>query len=131
VPSISSRTFTDGNATVTVSGSMQIDADVAINTQASIGDGEMTWLQFGVSGSKDPNALITYGNGELGITVGQGRAIATAGIITGGEAQCSGKTDVTAASVSGQYTCLGVAWYNAATGKMGKVDIKVRFTAKS
>ena len=32
----------------------------------------MTWLQSGVSGADTPNALITYGNGEVGVSLGQG-----------------------------------------------------------
>jgi hypothetical protein len=38
---------------------------------------------------------------------------------------------VTSALVSGHYTCAGVVSHDAATSKMGKVDIEVRFTAKS
>jgi hypothetical protein len=38
---------------------------------------------------------------------------------------------VTGALVSGHYTCAGVVSHDAATSKMGKVDIEVRFTAKS
>jgi hypothetical protein len=131
VPTISSRQFVGGSAKVTVRGSVQIDQEVAINTQASFGDGEMTWLQFGASGSETPNALITYGNGEVGITVGRGKFLATAGIVPGEAPQCSGKVDVTGALVSGHYTCAGVVSHDAATSKMGKVDIEVRFTAKS
>ncbi len=131
VPTISSRQFVGGSAKVTVSGSFQIDQEVAINTQASFGDGEMTWLQFGASGSEAPNVLITYQPGEVGITVGRGKFTATAGIITGEDPQCSGKAEVTATSVSGHYTCVGVGSYDPATSKMGKVDIEIRFTAKS
>ena len=131
VPTISSRQFVGGSAKVTVSGSVQIDQEVAINTQASFGDGEMTWLQFGASGSEAPNVLITYQPGEVGIIVGRGKSTATAGIITGEDPQCSGKADVTATSVSGHYTCVGVVSYDPATSKMGKVDIEIHFTAKS
>jgi hypothetical protein len=131
-PKISARQFTGGNAKLTTTGSIQIDQDVAINTQASFGDGEMTWLQFGASGSESPNALITYGEtGELGVTVGKGKFVATAGIMPGEDPQCSGKTNVTADSVSGRYTCKGITSHDAATSKMGKVDIEIRFTAKS
>ena len=56
-PTITSRYFAGGSAKVTVSGSVAIDQEVAINTNASFGDGEMTWLQFGASGSEAPNAL--------------------------------------------------------------------------
>jgi len=130
-PTISSRYFAGGSAKVTVSGSVRIDQEVAINTKASFGDGEMTWLQFGASGSEAPNALITYGDGEVGITVGKGKFVATAGIVAGEAPQCSGTVQVTGASVSGHYTCAGVVSHDGATGKMGKVDIEIRFTAKS
>jgi hypothetical protein len=132
VPTISARQFVSGSAKVTVKGSLQIDQEVPINTKASYGDGEMTWLQFGVSGAETPNALITYGETkEIGITVGKGKFIATGSIVPGEDAQCSGKVEVTAASVSGHYTCVGIVSHDAATSKMGKVDIEVRFTAKS
>lgn len=73
-PAISARQFKSGSAKVTVAGSFQIDQDVAINSAASIGDGDFTWLQFGVSGSAEPNALITFGDGEGGITLAEGSA---------------------------------------------------------
>jgi hypothetical protein len=130
-PTISARQFVDGSAKVTVSGSAQIDQEIAINTKASFGDGGMTWLQFGESGSEAPNLLITYGEtGEIGISVGKGKFVATGGIIPGEESQCSGKVQVNGTSVVGDYTCAGVVSHDPAT-KMGKVDIKVRFTAKS
>ena len=130
-PAISERQFTGGSAKVTVTGSAKIDEDIAINTKASYGDGEMTWLQFGASGSEAPNALITYGEtGEIGITVGKGKLIATGGIMPGEESECSGKVKVTATLISGEYVCAGVTSFDPATG-LGKVDIKVRFTAKS
>jgi hypothetical protein len=131
-PAISERQFTGGSAKVTVTGSVRIDEGIAINTKASYGDGGMTWLQFGASGSEEPNALITYGeDGETGISVARGKLVATGGIIPGEKSQCSGKVQVTGTLVSGEYTCAEVTSYDAATGKMGKVDIKVRFTAKS
>jgi hypothetical protein len=130
-PAISERQFTSGSVKVTVTGSATIDQEIAINTKASYADGGMTWLQFGVSGSEAPEALITYGEtGETGITVGKGKFIATGGIIPGEKSQCSGKVQVTGTLVSGDYSCAGVTSHDPATG-MGKVDIKVRFTAKS
>ena len=98
---------------------------------ASIGDGEMTWLQFGVSGADTPNALITYGNGEVGVSLGRGKFVVTTGIAPGEAPQCAGNTTVTGAAVAGHYTCPGVVSYDAGSGKMGKVDVEVRFTAKS
>jgi hypothetical protein len=130
IPTISTRQFTGGSAKVTVTGSVQIEQEVAINTKASYGDGEMTWLQFGISGSEAPNAVITYSEQEIGITVGRGKFIATGGIMTGERSQCSGTVEVAATLVSGQYTCVGVASHDP-PNKMGKVDIKIRFTAKS
>jgi len=130
VPKISGRSFVGGSARVTVTGSFQIDADVAINAKASFGDGAMTWIQFGVSGAAEPNALITYGDQGIGIIVGLGKNTATAEP-SAEDAACSGGVDVTGSSISGQYTCRGVGSYNPATGKMGKVNITIRFTATS
>lgn len=93
VPTISTRQYTGGNVILIVSGSFQISDTVAINTAASVGDGEWTWLQFGVSGSPAPNVLITYGDGEYGIGVGMGKRIATAEAI-----HCKGSAQVTATS---------------------------------
>ena|SRR3989442_14656624 len=125
VPTISGRSFTGGTANVTVTGTFQLQAEIALNTKASFGDGEMTWIQFGASGSKEPNALITYGQ-EIGINVGRGSNVVTAE----GES-CSGEATVTGNSVSGHYSCTGITAYDQATGKMGKVDIAIRFTTKS
>jgi hypothetical protein len=131
-PTISTRQFVDGSAKVVVTGAFTINEDVKINTKASFGDGESTWLQFGASGSEQPNALITYGDTkEIGITIGKGKLTATGGIIPGEKSDCSGKVEVTAKLISGKYTCHGVTSYNPATGKMSKVDIEVTFTAKS
>ncbi len=131
-PVISTRQFAGGSAKVTVTGSFGFSADIAINKMASFGDGEATWLQFGNSGSADPNATITYGTtGETGITVAQGKLVATGGIIVGEPSECSGKVEVTTKLVSGRYTCTGVTSHDPATGKMGKVNIEVVFTASS
>ena len=130
-PVISARSFTGGSAVTSVTGAVQFEQDVPINSQASFGDGTSTWLQFGVSGAETPNVLITYGEtGETGIIVGKGKFSATAGVNPGETPECTGKTDVTPAQVSGEYHCPGVVSYNVKTGKMDKVDIAVRFTAK-
>jgi hypothetical protein len=130
-PKISQRQFTGGSAKLTVTGSAKIDQEIAINDKASYGDGTMTWLQYGVSGAAEPNVLITYGDGgEIGISVGKGKFIVTGSIMEGEDSNCSGKAQATAALVSGEYTCTGVSSYEPGKG-MGKVDIKVRFTAKS
>lgn len=126
VPPISARQFVSGSAKVTVTGSFQIDQDVAINSKASVSDGEMTWLQFGNSGSDVPNALITFQGGDFGIIVGAGKSS-----VTGESPQCAGNVAVTAALVSGNYSCAAVVSFDRSSGKMGKVDIKITFTAKS
>ena len=83
-PTISERQFTGGSAKVTVTGTTKISQDIPLNAKASYGDGEVTWLQFGESGAAGPNALITYGETkEIGISVGQGKFIATGGITPG------------------------------------------------
>jgi hypothetical protein len=130
-PKVSARQFTGGSATVSVRGVVEIAAEVPLNTQASISDGEMTWLQYGASGSETPNALITYSPYEVGVSVGKGKFIVTAGVMEGEKPQCSGSSEVTGDAITGHYTCPGLTSYDAATGKMGKVDIDVRFTAKS
>ena len=131
-PTISQRSYTGGSIKVTVTGSTKIDAEIPINTKASFGDGEMTWLQFGVSGADDPNALLTYNSQlkEIGITVGKGKLIMTGGIMEGEKSQCSGKVKVTEKEVVGDYTCAGLTTHDPAKG-MGKADVKVSFTAKS
>jgi hypothetical protein len=130
-PTISQRQYTGGSARLTVTGAAAIDQDVAINTVASISDGESTWLQFGSSGAAEPNVLITYGETkEIGIIVGQGKLSATGGITPGEKSQCAGTVKVTASEVAGEYTCKGVTSYVPGKG-MGTVDIKVNFTAKS
>ena len=130
-PTISARSYTGGSATVSVKGAGGFDQEVPINAQASFSDGEKTWLQFGASGAPTPNVLITYGDGEVGVSVGRGKFIVTTGIAPGEPPQCKGGTTVTGASVDGQYTCPGVVSYDAGSGKMGKVDVEVRFSAKS
>ena len=132
-PKISGRSYIDGTAKVTVTGTFSINADIPINKQASFGDDEMTWIQFGVSGSAEPNALITYnaGSKEIGILIGRGKQSATGGIMIGGESTCSGPTDVSAKLVSARYTCKGLTSYDSGTRQMGKVDIEIILTAKS
>ena len=130
-PTISGRQFTGGSIKVTVTGSTQITQEIPINTTASFGDGESTWLQFGASGAAEPNALITYGQTkEIGIIIGQGKFAVTGRIMPGEASECSGKASVTATLVSGEYACTGLV-SKQAEGGMGKVDVKVSFTAKS
>jgi hypothetical protein len=131
-PKISPRQFVGGSAKVQVTGAFTVNEDVKINTQASYGDGEVTWLQFGASGSETPNATITYGETkEIGITVAQGKLTATGGIMPGETSECSGKVEVSPKLVLGKYACRGVTSYDPATGKQSKVDIEITFTAKS
>jgi hypothetical protein len=133
MPKITARTFTAGSAAVTVTGSGTFTQDIPLNAPASFSDGTMTYIQFGVSGAAEPNLLMTYSaeSGETGITLGRGKFVATAGVMPGEKPQCSGGTEVTGAMVSGHYTCPGITSYDSGTGKMGKVNIEVRFTAKS
>jgi hypothetical protein len=131
-PTISSRQFTAGSIEVRVTGSQNIDEKIPINSQASIGDGEVTYLQYGASGSESPNSLITYTQtGEVGVSVGKGKFIVTAGVTPGEKPQCEGKTEVAPTLITGNYICRGITSYDAATGTMGKVDVVVAFTAQS
>lgn len=129
VPVISARQYKSGSATVVVKGSFQVDQAIAINTQASMSDGEMTWLQFGASGSAQPNALITYGEGigdGVGVNVGIGRRS-----VTVGSDICDGAVTITPTTMTGHYVCAGATSYDSSTGRMGKVDIDIRFTVQS
>jgi hypothetical protein len=129
VPVISARTYVSGSVTVIVKGSFQMNQVIEINKPASISDGEMTWLQFGASGSSTGDVLVTYGEdiGDgVGVHVGKGRPTATAG-----SELCTGELTITATLLSGHYTCPGVVSYDSSTGTMGKVDIEITFSAKS
>ncbi|MEO6058039.1 MAG: hypothetical protein ABIQ49_14520 [Gemmatimonadales bacterium] len=130
-PTISERQFTGGSAIVTVTGSTKMSQTIPLNTKASYGDGEVTWLQFGESGSDEGDALITYGEGkEIGMSVGKGKFIATGGIAPGEKSLCSGKVKATGVLVAGEYTCTGVT-SKMHDGTLGKVDYQIKFTAKS
>jgi hypothetical protein len=130
-PKITQGQYTAGSATLTVTGSGKIDQEIAINGKASYSDGTMTWLQYGISGAAEPNVLITYGeSGEIGISVGKGKFVVTGSIMEGEDSACSGKAQATGTLVSGEYTCTGLTSYEPGKG-MKKVDVKVRFTAKS
>jgi len=126
VPAISARSYVGGTARVTVTGAFQIDEDVAINKQASISDGTMTWLQYGVSGAETPNALVTVSESEVGINVAHGKPTATIGAES-----CKGNMDVAATSITGHYICKDVTSYDPRSGNMGKIDIDINFTASS
>lgn len=124
--------YIDGSAKVVVTGTLSVDLDIPINKQASFSSGDMTWLQFGASGGAEPNALITYTDTkEIGITVMRGKLTLIGGITPGEPSECSGTVEVTATLITGHYTCRGVTSHDPATGKMGKADIDIRFTAKS
>src|SRR5262249_52399447 len=90
IPTISGRYFASGTAKVKVTGSGQIDTEIPINAKASFGDGEMTWLQFGVSGAAEPNALVTFQASEIGFIIGKGKFTVTAGVMAGETPPCSG-----------------------------------------
>lgn len=126
IPAISERMYLGGSAKVVVTGAFAYDAEIEINTKASYSDGEKTWLQFGDSGSPDPNLLITYGDGSLSVSADRGSDTSI-----GESPACSGWTKVEASAIEGEYRCKGIASYNTRTHQMGTVDVTVRFTAKS
>lgn len=126
VPVISARTYVGGSAKVTVTGSFQINDSVPINTQASLSDGEMTWLQYGASGSEAPNALVTISLDEVGINVARGKPTATIGA-----ENCTGDMNVTGNSITGHYKCPNVTSYDPRSGQMATVNIEIDFTAMS
>ena len=130
-PPISARTIVSGSATIKVTGAFNLDEELAINAQGGFGDGEMTWLPFGASGSEKPHALITFTDtNEIGIDIRRGKLQATGGI-GGDNDTCTGKVEVTPKLISGHLICTGAASYDPVTGKMGKVNIDIRFTAGS
>jgi hypothetical protein len=126
IPVISARTYTAGRVRLNVSGHFDIAASPALDKQASISDGGYTWIQYGASGSEAPNATVTIGNGDMGVSVAVGRFVATAT-----STECTMKTDVTATKVSGHFTCPKVTGYNQADGSMGDVAIEIDFEASS
>ena len=126
IPVVSARSYASGAATIKVTGAFGVNQAIPINTQASFSDGEMTWLQFGDSGSEAPNALVTISPDEIGVSVSRGKQIATAG----GDA-CTGKMDVTRNSINANYKCLDVTSYDPRSSKMSKVNIEIVLTAKS
>ena len=126
VPVISARTYATGHARLKVSGHFDIDASPELDTKASISDGGYTWIQYGTSGSETPNATVTIGNGDMGISVAVGRHVAT-----GTSTECTMTTEVTAAKVGGHFQCPKVTGYNQADGSMGDVTIEIDFEAGS
>jgi hypothetical protein len=126
LPVISGRSYISGSAKVKVTGDFQVDAVIPINKQASFSDGEMTWIQYGDSGSEQPNLLVTVSAEELGFGIGLGKKVSTAG----GE-QCTGDMDVEATMVTGHYNCAGITSHDPRDGKMGKVTFEIDMTAGS
>jgi hypothetical protein len=126
LPVISGRTYVSGSAKVKVTGEFQFNTVIPINKQASFGDGEMTWIQYGNSGAAEPNLLVTVSLYELGFGIGLGKQVSTAG----GD-QCTGSMDVKPTMITGHYKCRGIASYDPRDGKMGKVDIEIDMTAGS
>lgn len=126
VPVISKRTFVAGSAKLRVTGSFEIDSQVAINKPASIADDGMTWLQYGDSGSPAPNVAVTISTYEVGISVGLGKKTATAGA-----AECKGTMTVTPKLITGHYKCPGVASHEPPSLQLGTVDIEIEFSAQS
>jgi hypothetical protein len=126
IPVISPRGYVGGSANVSVTGAFQVNADIPINKQASTSDGQMTWLQYGVSGAAEPNMLLTVSSYEVGFGVSKGKATATAGA-----EDCTGDMVVGERQINGKYSCKGVTSYDPGTGQMGEVDIEIRFTALS
>ena len=127
---ISNRTYTGGSTQTKVSGFFEVNASQDLNKPASITDDGQTWLQYGVSGAQELNVLVTNAEdlAENGVTIGVGPYSVTATSTSG---ECRTKFDVTAAKVSGHYSCSGSTGYNQDTGQMGKVDIEVDFNASS
>jgi hypothetical protein len=125
---ISPRTYTSGTVKAKVTGFFQVDGTQTLNKPASITDEDQTWIQYGVSGAQELNVLFTNSTAmaENGVTIGVGPYSVT---VTSTSGECRTKFDVTPALVSGHYSCSGSTGYNNKTGKMGKVDVEVDFSA--
>ena len=91
-----------------------------------ISDGDMTWLQYGASGSEEPNALVTVSTFEVGINAARGKPTAVIEAV-----KCAGGIEVKEVLVKGHHTCPNVTSYDPRSGQMGTVDIEVDFTATS
>lgn len=126
IPVVSERTFTAGYIQLRVSGQFDIDASPALDTRASISSGDYTWIQYGTSGGEAPNATVTIGNGDIGISVAVGRYLAT-----GTTTECEMTTNVTPTTVSGHFVCPKVTGYNQGDRSMGNVTIELDFEATS
>jgi hypothetical protein len=126
IPVISDRTYKVGHVQLKVSGFFDINASPALDTKASISSDGHTWIQYGASGEAAPNATVTIGNGDMGISVAVGRYVATGTTI-----ECEITTEVTPAKVSGHYSCPKVTGYNQADRSMGDVKIEVDYEATS
>lgn len=126
IPVVSPRTYKVGHIQVNVSGFFSINASPALDTKASISDGEYTWIQYGASGEAAPNVTVTIGQGDMGISVAVGRYGATGTTI-----ECEITTEVTPTKVSGHYSCPKVTGYNQADRSMGEVKIEVDYEATS
>jgi hypothetical protein len=126
IPVVSERTYTSGRMKIEVGGHFDIDTTLELDRVASISDGDYTWIQYGTSGGDAPNATVTIGAGDIGISVAVGRFIATATTT-----ECEMETDVTPSSVSGRFTCPEVTGYNQVDRSMGDVAIEVEFDAGS
>ena len=126
IPVISDRTYKVGYMQLRVSGFFDINASPALDTKASISSDGYTWIQYGASGEEPPNATVTVGEGDMGISIAVGRYVATGTAI-----ECEITMNVTATKVSGHYSCPKVTGYNQADGSMGDVKIEVDFEATS
>ena len=126
IPVISDRSYTAGRMQLRVSGFFDINASPALDTMASITSDGHTWIQYGASGEAPPNATVTVGNGDMGISAAIERYIATGTTI-----ECEITIEVTATKVSGHYSCPKVTGYNPVDGAMGDVKIEVDFEATS
>src|SRR5262245_4195902 len=103
---ISNRTYVAGSVKAKVSGFFEADGTQQLNLPASITDDGSTWLQYGVSGSRELNVLFTNTEdlAEHGVNVSIGPYTVTATSTSG---ECQPKIEVTAAKIAGHYACQG------------------------
>jgi hypothetical protein len=126
IPVISDRTYKVGHMNLKVSGFFDINASPALDVLPSITSDGNTWIQYGKSGEAPPNATFTVGNGDMGISIGVGRFVATGTTI-----ECEITTEVTPTRVAGHFSCPKVTGYNQESRAMGDLKIEADFEATS
>lgn len=94
-----------------------------MNTEASIADEEVAWLQSGASGTKDPNATVTV---SIGLDAGHGNRL-----FTSSAGDRTGEIEVNPALVKARYSWKEISCDDVSTRQMNTVEASIPFTARS